>query len=106
MAKIHVKRGDSVAVIAGEDRGKKGKVLEVNPKSGSVIIDGVNIQKKHTRPTQTNPQGGIVETPGPVNASNVALVCPSCKEAVKVKRVRHANGEVERQCKKCGKAID
>ena len=56
MAKIHVKSGDQVAIISGEDRGKKGKVLEVHPKTGRVIVDGINIQKKHTRATQTNPQ--------------------------------------------------
>jgi len=105
MAKIHVKRGDVVTVISGEGRGKRGKVLEVHPKSGRVIVDGVNIQKKHTRPTQTNPQGGIIEKPGPIDASNVALYCSNCKAPVKVKRVRNANGELERQCKKCAKTI-
>ena len=70
MAKIHVKRGDTVAVISGEDKGKRGKVLEVLTQQGRVIVDGVNIQKKHTRPTQTNPQGGIIDKPGPIDASN------------------------------------
>ena len=106
MAKVHVRRGDTVAVISGDSSGKRGKVLEVYPKTGKVIVEGINIQKKHTKPTQTNPQGGIVETPGPINASNVALVCPSCKEKTKTKRERQANGNLERQCKKCGKAID
>jgi large subunit ribosomal protein L24 len=106
MANIHVKRGDVVTVISGESRGKRGKILEVHPKSGKVIVDGVNIQKKHTRPTQTNPQGGIVEKPGPIDASNVALYCSSCKQPTKVARNRDAKGELERQCKKCGKAID
>ncbi len=106
MAKIHVKRGDLVSVNSGESRGKRGKILEVNPRSGKVIVDGVNIQKKHTRPTQTNPQGGIIEKPGQIDASNVSLVCPSCKEPTRVKRHRSAAGELERQCKRCGKAID
>ncbi|MDI9441319.1 MAG: 50S ribosomal protein L24 [Bacillota bacterium] len=105
MAKMHVRRDDTVAVISGEDRGKKGKILEVYPKTGRVIVDGVNIQKKHTRPTQQNPQGGIIEKPGPISASNVALVCPSCKEPTRVKRVRQ-DGNLIRHCKKCGKAID
>ncbi|NMA99904.1 MAG: 50S ribosomal protein L24 [Firmicutes bacterium] len=103
---MHVKRGDTVTVISGDDSGKKGKVLEVQPKTGRVIVDGVNIRKKHTKPTQTNPQGGIIETPGPIDASNVALVCPSCKQVTKARRERQANGKLERQCKKCGKAID
>lgn len=106
MAKVHVKRGDTVTVISGESSGKKGKVLEVYPKTAKVIVEGINIQKKHSKPTQTNPQGGIIETPGPINASNVALVCPSCKETTKVKRERQASGKLERQCKECGKAID
>lgn len=106
MAKVHVKRGDLVSVNTGESRGKRGKILEVHPRSGKVIVDGVNIQKKHTRPTQTNPQGGIIEKPGPIDASNVSLVCPSCKKPTRVKRHRSAAGELERQCKRCGKAID
>ena len=76
IAKLHVMRGDTVAVLTGDDKGIRGKVLEVFPKVGRIIFDGVNIQKKHTRPTQTNPQGGIIEKPGPIYASNVALVCP------------------------------
>lgn len=106
MAKIHVKRGDTVAVISGEDKGKRGKVLEVLTQQGRVIVDGVNIQKKHTRPTQANPQGGIIDKPGPIDASNVALVCPSCKGPTKVRRERTADGKLERQCKKCGRTIN
>ncbi len=106
MAKVHVKRGDTVAILSGDSVGKRGKVLQVNPRSGKILVDGVNIQKKHTKPTQTNPQGGIIDTPGPIDASNVALVCPSCKKATRVSRERQANGELERHCKKCGKAID
>lgn len=106
MAKIHVKRGDLVSVNSGESRGKRGKILEVHPKTGKVIVDGINIQKKHTRPTQTNPQGGIIDKPGPIDASNVALICPSCKQPTKIKRHRLPSGELERQCKNCGKAID
>lgn len=105
MAKVHVKSGDQIEVIAGEDKGKRGKILEVLPKAGRVIVDGVNIQKKHTRPTQTNPQGGVVEAPGPIDASNVALVCPSCSKATRVNRERTAK-EVGRKCKRCGKMVD
>lgn len=105
MSKVHVKSGDRVQVLTGEDAGKRGKVLEVLTRSGRVIVDGVNIQKKHTRPTQTNPQGGIVEKPGPIHASNVALVCPSCNKPTRVRRER-SDGKVTRLCKRCGKAID
>jgi len=105
MNKVHVKSGDRVLILTGDDAGKRGKVLEVMARSGKVIVDGVNIQKKHTRPTQTNPQGGIIEKPGPIDASNVALVCPSCNQPTRVSRVR-SEGKVTRQCKRCGKAID
>lgn len=106
MTKVHVKRGDTVAIISGVSDGKRGKVLEVDRNDGRVYVDGINLQKKHTKPTQTNPQGGIIEAPGPIDASNVALVCPSCKQPTKVRRERQANGELERECKKCGKVID
>ncbi|NLY11707.1 MAG: 50S ribosomal protein L24 [Firmicutes bacterium] len=106
MVKFHVKSGDRVELISGDDRGKRGKILEVRPKAGKVIVEGINIQKKHTRPTQTNPQGGIIDTPGPVDISNVMLVCPHCTKATRVARVRDENGKALRQCKKCGKNID
>lgn len=106
MAKIHVKSGDRVQILSGNDRGKNGKVLDVNPKTGKVFVEGVNIKKKHARPTQSNPQGGIVDMPGPVDASNVAIVCPSCRKATRVARERSANGDLSRKCKHCAKAID
>ena len=80
MTKVHVKSGDQVEILTGNDRGKRGRVLQVYPKTGKVIVEGINIQKKHTRPTQSNPQGGIIERPGPIDASNVQLVCPSCRK--------------------------
>ncbi|NLM38487.1 MAG: 50S ribosomal protein L24 [Firmicutes bacterium] len=106
MSKVHVKSGDRVKVLTGDSAGKIGKVLEVFPRRGKIIVDGVNIQKKHTRPTQTNTQGGIVEKPGVIDASNVALVCPSCNKATRVSRQRSEDGKLTRLCKKCGKAID
>lgn len=106
MTKIHVKTGDQVYVNAGDDKGKRGKVLGVFPRTGKILVDGVNIQKKHTRPTQTNPQGGIVDRPGPIDASNVSLVCPSCRKPTRVSRQRSADGEVKRHCKNCDKSID
>ncbi len=105
MGKIHVKRGDQVKILHGEDRGKTGKILEVNPKKGQVYVDGMNVQKRHARPTRTNPQGGVVEGPGPIDSSNVALVCPSCNKASRYRRERSASG-VTRVCRRCEKAID
>ncbi|MGI6609635.1 MAG: 50S ribosomal protein L24 [Limnochordia bacterium] len=106
MFKAHVRKGDTVQVITGEDAGKTGTVLEVSPASQRVVIDGINILKRHTRPTQTNPQGGIVERPGAVHVSNVMLVCPNCSKAARTGRSRQADGSVARICRRCGKAID
>ncbi|HHX01091.1 MAG TPA: 50S ribosomal protein L24 [Firmicutes bacterium] len=106
MAKVHVKSGDQVEILTGDDRGKRGRVLHVYPKTGKVIVEGINIQKKHTRPTQSNPQGGIIERPGPVDVSNVQLVCPSCRKATRPVRDRDQNGKLTRKCRHCSKAID
>ncbi|HHW15610.1 MAG TPA: 50S ribosomal protein L24 [Firmicutes bacterium] len=104
--KVHVKKGDLVKVLTGKDRGKRGKVLSVEPDKGRVLVDGVNILKRHTKPTQKAPQGGIVERPGPLAASNVMLVCPNCDEATRIGRERDAAGNVRRICKSCGRPID
>ncbi|ANT65835.1 MULTISPECIES: 50S ribosomal protein L24 [Prosthecochloris] len=69
--KLHVKKNDTVQVIAGNDKGKTGKVLKAMPKEGRVIVEGVNIRKRHVRPTQTHPQGAIIEREFPIHASNV-----------------------------------
>ncbi len=106
MAKVHVKRNDQVQIITGEDKGKKGRVLDVDSKAGKVIVEGVNVQKKHARPTQSNPQGGIVERPGPIDASNVQLVCPSCRKTTRPIRERTSEGELVRKCRHCEKSID
>jgi len=107
MAQIaHVKKNDVVQVLSGVDKGKTGKVLEVHPKKGRVVVDGVNIIKKHTRPTRTNPSGGVIERPGPIHASNVMVVCPSCNKPTRTARNRTSGQEPARVCKRCGKSID
>lgn len=104
--KVHVKKGDLVKVLTGKDQGKRGKVLEVDPEKGRVLVDGVNIIKRHTKATQKMPQGGIVERPGQLSASNVMLVCPACDEATRTKRERDEAGNVRRVCKNCGRPVD
>jgi large subunit ribosomal protein L24 len=104
--KVHVKKGDLVRVLTGKDRGKRGKVLSVAPDKGRVLVDGVNILKRHTKATQKAPQGGIIERPGALAASNVMLVCPNCDEPTRVGRERDAQGRGRRVCKRCGKPID
>ncbi len=105
MAKsMTIRRGDRVRVIAGKDKGKEGKVLRSLPERERVVVENVNMIKKHTRPTQKNRQGGIVEMEGTIHVSNVMLVCPSCGQATRVGR-RREDGVRVRTCKKCGKDI-
>ena len=105
--KMNVKKGDTVKVIAGKDKGKEGEVLRSVPESGRVVVEKVNMIKKDMRPTQQNPQGGITTKEAPIHVSNVMLVCPNCKAATRVtrKRVEGKRGYV-RVCKKCGKDFE
>ncbi|HHV93929.1 MAG TPA: 50S ribosomal protein L24 [Firmicutes bacterium] len=103
--KVHVKKGDRVYVLSGKDKGKSGTILRVLPKENRVVVEGINIVKKHTRPTRTNTQGGIIESPAPINASKVMLICRHCNKPTRVRRERGEKG-VRRICKRCEEAID
>lgn len=105
-SKVHVKKGETVVVISGKDKGKKGKVLSVNPKENRVIVEGVNIVKRHTRPNQQMQQGGIIEKEAPIHASNVMFVCDSCKEPSRRGKKILDNGKKVKYCKNCGAEID
>lgn len=106
MAGLNIKKGDTVKVIAGKDKGKEGEVMSALPKKGRVVVEKVNVVKKAQRPTQSNPQGGIMSMEAPINVSNVMLVCPSCKAATRVGHRFDEAGKKHRVCKKCGKDID
>ena len=106
MAGLNVKKGDTVKVIAGKDKGKQGEIIRALPAKGRVVVEKVNIVKKAMRPTQQNPQGGISSVEAPINVSNVMLVCPSCKAATRVGHRFDEAGKKHRVCKKCGKDID
>ena len=106
MAGMNVKKGDRVKVIAGKDKGKEGEVIRALPQKGRVVVEKVNMIKKAQRPTQANPQGGIMTMEAPLNASNVMLVCPQCKQATRVGHRFDEAGKKHRVCKKCGKDID
>jgi large subunit ribosomal protein L24 len=100
-----IRKGDKVRVIAGKDKGKEGRVLRTNPEERRAFVEGVNIQKRHTRPSQQNQQGGIIELEGPIQVSNLMLVCPNCSQPTRVARQRE-DGVRQRVCKKCEKEID
>ena len=106
MAGFHVKRGDLVAVIAGAERGKRGKVLRVLPDRGRVIVEKVNMIKKHQRPTQKLRQGGIIEREGSLNLSNVMVVCAKCDRPARTGVKMLSEGKKVRVCKRCGEMID
>lgn len=100
--KIHVKEGDKVIVLSGKDRDKTGKVLEVMPGSGKVLVEGVNMVKKHQRPTRADRQGGILEMEGAINCSKVMLICPRCNKPSRTGHKFLKSGEKVRYCKSCG----
>lgn len=104
--KVHVRKGDTVVVITGKDKGKKGKVLRVIPSQRRVVVEGVNIVKRHTRPNPKLQQGGILEKEAPLDSSNVMLVCTKCDRPTRVGRRLLPDGSKVRVCKKCGEVID
>ena len=106
MTKMNVKKGDTVKILSGKDKGKQGKILRSIPQRQRVVVEKVNMVKKAMRPTQQNPQGGITTMEAPIHVSNVMLVCPHCNEATRVSRKRDEIGKLVRVCKKCGKDID
>ena len=101
---MNVKVNDNVLVIAGKDKGVQGKVLATSPKANTVVVEGVRVQKKHEKARKANETSKIVEVPGPIDASNVKVVCPTCGKAV---RVKHAvvDGKKVRVCA-CGAVLD
>lgn len=105
MAKISFKKGETVAIIAGEDRGKQGRVLSVIPSSSRAIVEGLNMVSKHSRPSAQNQQGGIVKQEASIHISNLMLVDPASGEPTKVGRKRDANGKLVRYSKKTGEII-
>ena len=99
--KPHVKKGDTVVVLGGKDRGKQGKVLRVIPSKGQAIVERINFFKKHTRPNpQKNVQGGILEREAPVKLSNLQVICPSCNQPARTGTHRTDAGAT-RFCRKC-----
>ena len=103
--KVHVKTGDTVVVISGSEKGKKGKVMAVSPKEGKVIIEKVNLVSKHVKPRRMGETGGIVEAEGAMYVSKVQIVCPRCGKPTRIAHKILEDGSKERICKKCGEAL-
>ncbi len=102
--KLHVTKGDTVQVISGEDKGKRARVLRVNPKTGRVTLEGVNVVKRHKKATQTT-EAGIIEFPAPIHHSKVMLVDPKSGEPTRIRRRLDKDGTVERIAVKSGQPI-
>jgi large subunit ribosomal protein L24 len=102
VAGLRIRKGDHVVVLAGKDRGKKGTVLRVLPKDGKVVVDGVNIAKRHTRATRQNQQAGIIDKVMPVPVSNVAVISPGDGKATRVGYRFQPDGSKIRICKRTG----
>lgn len=102
MNKLHVKTGDTVMIISGKDKGKKGKVLEASPKEGKIIVEGRNMVTKHVKPRKMGQQGGIVKAEGPLYACKVMIVCPKCGKPTRVAHKIFGDGSKQRVCKQCG----
>ena len=107
MNKVHVKKGDTVIILSGKDKNKKGKVLEVSPAERKVIIEGCNMVTKHVKPRRMGEPGGIVKAEGAMYASKVQLVCPRCGKPTRIGHKILADGSKVRMCKneKCGETF-
>ncbi len=106
MKKMSVRRGDKVLVLSGKDKGKTGKVISTSPRLGRVKVEGVNIIKKHAKPTRRVPQGGIREMEAEIPASKVMVVCPACKKPSRVSKKVLPDKSRVRTCKKCDESLD
>jgi len=103
---LRIKKGDTVLVLSGKDKNKKGRILVVMPKKEKVIVEGVNIIKKHQKPSRKYPQGGIIEKEHPIHISKVLLICPKCDKPTRIGARFLEDGRKLRICKKCGEVID
>ncbi len=105
MNSLSIKKGDTVVVLAGKDKGKTGSILAVSPKTNRVIVKDVNIVKKHKKARNTQQKSEIVSMEAPIDASNVMVVCASCNKATRIAKTE-VDGKLVRICKKCGASLD
>jgi large subunit ribosomal protein L24 len=105
---MNIRKDDTVIVLCGKDKGKKGKVIKMLTKGilPRAVVEGVNVYKKSLRPTQKMPQGGIIDKELPIYISKLMVICPTCNQPVRIGKKRLATGKLARTCKKCGELID
>lgn len=105
MNKLHVKKGDTVVVLSGKDKGKQGKIISAIPKKAQVVVEDVNKVKRHSKPSLKTPQGGIISKEMPLNVCKVQLVCPACNKPTRIAH-KSVDGKNLRICKHCGEVVD
>lgn len=103
--KMHVRKNDTVMVISGKDKGKTGEVLSVMPKTGKIVVKGMNVVTKHQKPNRANMQGGIIQKEAPIYSSKVMLYCDKCKSVTRISHKLLEDGTKVRVCKKCGETF-
>lgn len=106
MKVVNIKKGDTVYMIAGEDKGKKGKVLEANPSENTILVEGINVAKKHKKARNANEQGGIIDQNLAFDASKAMVVCGKCNKPTRVGHAVLKDGKKVRVCKKCNESLD
>ncbi len=104
MEKLKVQKNDLVIIIGGKDKGKTGKVMNVNSQNAKAAVEGLNVYKKSVKPSKKYPQGGIIDINAPIQISNLMVICPACKKATRI-GVKNAGKEKRRICKKCSEVI-
>ena len=102
---MHIKTNDTIVVLAGRDKGKQGKVMSADPKSGKVLVEGINVAKRHKKPRKQGEPGGIITKETPIYASKVMRVCPKCNKPTRPAHSISDEGVKSRVCKKCGAEI-
>jgi large subunit ribosomal protein L24 len=103
---LGIKKNDSVLVLSGKEKGKRGRVIAVSPVKGSLLIEKINMIKKHMKPSRKYTQGGIIEKEAPVHISNVMLICPKCNKPTRIGNAALQTGRKVRVCKKCREVMD
>lgn len=104
-SKTKLKKGDRVRILTGKDAGKEGKILRVLPQKERIVVERINVLKRHMKQRKQTQPGGIIEKEGPIHLSNVMLVCPSCNKVTRIGRQVLESGDKARVCKKCGQSI-
>ncbi len=105
MNNLHVKKGDTVMVLSGKDKGKKGKVIGVNPSENKILVDGINVATTHKKPRKQGERGGIIKKEAPLYACKVINVCPKCNKGTRLAHKIMENGKKVRVCKHCGETF-